>query len=271
MAHFRRLLSNGTVQTMKFSATFHDLAGKSVFISGGGSGIGEYLTEGFVAQGANVAFVQRSDASELCDRLEKKYGSRPLFVPCDVTDIPALQAAIAQAAEAHGDVEVLVNNAAWDNRHTLEELSPDGWDHMMNVNIRHHFFAAQAVAPGMRRAGGGSIINYSSISYMMGNEGYPAYVSAKAGITGLTRGLARELGPDNIRVNALMPGWVLTSRQRELWADEASLKAHIDRQCLKLEIPPEAMVEPTLFLASAASTVMTGQALVVDAGVVVSG
>lgn len=256
---------------MKFSATFHDLAGKSVFISGGGSGIGEYLTEGFLAQGARVAFVQRSDATAVCDRLERTYGVRPLFIPCDVTDIPALKAAIAQAAEAHGDVGVLVNNAAWDNRHTLDGLSVEEWDHMMNVNIRHHFFAIQAVAPGMRAAGGGSIINFSSISYMMGNDGYPAYASAKAGITGLTRGLARELGPDNIRVNALMPGWVLTERQRELWADEASLKAHVARQCLKVEIPPEAMVEPTLFLASAASTVMTGQAMVVDAGVVVTG
>src|SRR5690606_34172814 len=117
----------------------------------------------------------------------------------------------------------------------------------------------------------GTIVNYSSISYMMGAGGFPAYATAKAGITGLTRALARDLGPDNIRVNALMPGWVLTERQRELWVDKESLQAHIDRQCLKLEIPPESMVEPTLFLASAASTVMTGQALVVDAGVVVSG
>jgi galactose dehydrogenase len=256
---------------MKFSATFHDIRGKSVFISGGGSGIGEYLTEGFVAQGARVAFVQRSDATALCDRLEKEHGERPLFIPCDVTDIPALKAAIAQAADAHGDIEVLINNAAWDNRHTLDELTVEQWDHMQAVNIRHHFFAIQAVAPGMRAMGGGSIINYSSISYMMGNDGYPAYAAAKAGITGMTRGLARELGPDNIRVNALMPGWVLTERQRELWADEESLKAHIDRQCLKVEIPPEAMVEPTLFLASGASTVMTGQALVVDGGVVVTG
>ena len=256
---------------MKFSATFHDLGGKSVFISGGGSGIGEYLTEGFLAQGAKVAFVQRSDASALCDRLEREYGARPLFIPCDVTDIAALQAAIARAAEAHGDIGVLVNNAAWDNRHTLASLSVEGWDHMQNVNLRHHFFTIQAVAPGMRAAGGGAIVNYSSISYMMGLAGIPAYEAAKAGITGLTRGLARELGPDGIRVNALMPGWVLTERQRELWADEASLRAHIDKQCLKVEIPPEAMVEPTLFLASAASTVMTGQALVVDAGTVFTG
>lgn len=256
---------------MKFSATFHDLRGKSVFITGGGSGIGEYLTEGFVAQGARVAFVQRSDATSLCDRLEKEHGERPLFIKCDVTDIPALRSAIAQAADAHGDIEVLVNNAAWDNRHTLDELTVEQWDYMQNVNIRHHFFAVQAVAAGMRKAGGGSIINYSSISYMMGNGGYVAYVAAKAGITGLTRGLARELGPDGIRVNALMPGWVLTDRQRELWVTPEGLGGHLNRQSLKIEIPPEAMVEPTLFLASGASTVMTGQALVVDAGVVVTG
>lgn len=256
---------------MQFAATFHDLRGKSVFISGGGSGIGEFLTEGFLAQGAKVAFVQRSDATALCDRLERQYGTRPLFIACDVTDIAALKDAIAQAAEAHGDIGVLVNNAAWDNRHNLDDLTPDDWDYMQNVNLRHHFFAMQAVAPGMRAAGGGTIVNYSSIAYMMGGDGFPAYVAAKAAITGLTRGLARELGPHNIRVNALMPGWVLTERQRALWADEASLKAHIDMQCLKLEIPPQAMVEPTLFLASAASTVMTGQALVVDGGVVVSG
>jgi NAD(P)-dependent dehydrogenase (short-subunit alcohol dehydrogenase family) len=256
---------------MKFAATFHDIAGQSVFISGGGSGIGEYLTEGFVAQGAKVAFVQRSDATAVCDRIEREYGTRPLFIPCDVTDIPALQAAIRQSADAHGDISILINNAAWDNRHTLDDLTVDQWDHMQNVNIRHHFFAIQAVVAGMRKRGGGSVINYSSISYMMGGSGYPAYAAAKSGITGLTRGLARELGPDNIRVNALMPGWVLTERQRELWADPKSLQAHIDKQCLKLEIPPEAMVEPTLFLASAASTVMTGQALVVDAGVVVTG
>jgi len=256
---------------MRFSATFHDLRGRSVFISGGGSGIGAYLTEGFVAQGARVAFVQRSDATELCDRLEKEHGERPLFIPCDVTDIPALKAAIGKAADAHGAIEVLVNNAAWDNRHTLDELTVEQWDYMMNVNLRHQYFAIQAVAPGMRSAGRGAIVNYSSISYIMGDEGYSAYISAKAGITGLTRTLARELGGHGIRVNALLPGWVLTERQRELWVTPEALQGHIDRQCLKLEIPPEAMVEPTLFLASNASTVMTGQALVVDAGVVVTG
>ena len=258
---------------MKFSAIFNDLKGQSVFISGGGSGIGEYLTEGFAAQGAKVAFVQRSDANAVCDRIGRDHGNRPLFIPCDVTDIAALQSAIAASAKAHGPVTVLVNNAAWDNRHGLDELDVAGWDHMQAVNIRHHFFAAQAVAPGMIAAGGGAIINYSSVSYMMGNAGYPAYVAAKAGITGLTRGLARELGPHNIRVNALMPGWVLTDRQRKLWVDEdgANLKEHLTRQCLPVEIDPFDMVEPTLFLASNASRMMTGQALVVDGGVVVTG
>jgi NAD(P)-dependent dehydrogenase (short-subunit alcohol dehydrogenase family) len=258
---------------MKFSATFHDLKGRSVFISGGGSGIGEFLTEGFVAQGAKVAFCQRSDATAFCDRIEKQYGVRPLFLKCDVTDVPSLQDVLARSAEAHGPITVLVNNAAWDNRHALEPFSVEDWDYMQAVNIRHHFFAIQAVVPGMKKAGGGTVINYSSISYMMGNGGYSAYTAAKAGITGMTRGLARELGPFNIRVNALMPGWVITDRQRELWVGEdgENLRNHLKRQCLPIEIPPFAMVEPTLFLASGASTVMTGQALVVDGGVVVTG
>lgn len=256
---------------MKDAATFHDLEGVSVFISGGGSGIGRNLTEGFVRQGAKVAFCQRSDASALCDELAERYGNRPLFLKCDVTDIPAYQQVLAAAAAANGTIRVLVNNAAWDNRHPMIPFTVEDWDYMQAVNLRHYFFAAQAVAPGMTAAGHGSIVNYSSISYMMGNGGYSAYTAAKAGITGLTRSLARELGPHGIRVNALMPGWVLTERQHREWVTEESLGAHLDRQCLPVEIQPEDMVQPTLFLASAASTVMTGQALVVDAGVVVTG
>lgn len=256
---------------ISISTTFSDLQGKSVFISGGGSGIGEFLTEGFVAQGAKVAFCQRSDATSVCDRIEREYGVRPLYLNCDVTDVEAYKAVLGEAAQTHGDIEVLVNNAAWDNRHTLEDMTPDLWDYMQNVNIRHQYFAIQTVVPGMRRKGGGAIINYSSVSYMMGNGGYVSYVSAKAGITGMTRGLARELGPDNIRVNALMPGWVITGRQKELWVTDEALGAHIARQCLKEPIAPGDMIEPTLFLASNASRMMTGQALVVDGGVVVTG
>lgn len=258
---------------LQFSARFGDLEGASVFISGGGSGIGEWLTEGFLAQGAKVAFCQRSDASALCDRLERDYGRRPAYFPCDVTDIPAYRDVLAQAAEANGPVTVLVNNAAWDNRYPLEPFSVEEWDYMQAVNLRHHFFAAQAVTPGMKAAGGGSIVNFSSIAYIMGIGSLAAYTTAKAGITGLTRSLARELGPHNIRVNALLPGWVLTQRQRDLWVkdDGSNLDEHIAMQALPVEIQPFDMVEPTLFLASRASRVMTGQALVVDGGVVATG
>ena len=255
---------------MKY-ATFHDLQGQSVYITGGGSGIGADLTEGFLEQGCKVAFVQRSDATGFCDEMEQKHGNRPLFIQCDLTDVEALRASIARTAAAHGDITVLVNNAANDKRHDLSPFEPADWDQMQAINLRPHFFTAQAVAPGMKAAGGGSIINFSSISYMMGNGGYSAYVSAKAGITGLTRGLARELGPDKIRVNALMPGWVLTQKQLDQWATPEGLAAHMDRQCLKEHLVPRDIVDGTLFLASNTSRMMTSQALVVDGGVVVTG
>jgi len=256
---------------MKLPARFDGLDGQSVFITGGGSGIGAWLTEGFISQGAKVAFVQRSDATGLCDRLEDEYGNRPLFAACDITDIDSLRTSIRRARTAHGPITVLVNNAASDNRHTLPDYSVDDWDRSININLRPHFFSAQEVVGDMRAGGGGSIINFSSISYMMGNADYPAYVAAKSAITGLTRGLARELGPDNIRVNALMPGWVLTDRQKDLWVTPEGLAAHLERQCLKREILPEDIVAPTLFLASSASEMMTSQALVVDGGVVMTG
>lgn len=252
-------------------ATFHDLSGASVFITGGGSGIGAALTEGFVEQGANVAFVQRSDATAFCDEVAARHGRRPLFMCCDITDIPALQNAMAEAASVHGPIGVLVNNAANDTRHTLAGTSVADWDAAQAVNLRPHFFTIQAAAPGMIAAGGGAIINVSSISYMMGNAGYPAYVAAKAGITGLTRSLARELGQHRIRVNALMPGWVLTPRQMELWATPEGLSEHLARQCLPEHLVEDDIVEAALFLASGTSRMMTGQALVVDGGVVVSG
>lgn len=253
------------------SYTFADLQGVSVFITGGGSGIGAALTEGFLQQGAKVAFVQRTDASEFCDAMEAKYGVRPLFILCDIIDIDALKAALQQAVDAHGTIKVLINNAAVDNRHRLQDYDPADWDQSLNVNLRPHFFTAQWVAAGMKALGGGSIINFSSISYLMGNAGYPAYVAAKAGITGLTRGLARELGRDNIRVNALLPGWVMTERQKELWVTPQALDEHLARQCLNQLLQPEDMIAPSLFLASDASRAMTGQALVVDGGVVVTG
>ncbi|MDP6967513.1 MAG: SDR family oxidoreductase [Gammaproteobacteria bacterium] len=256
---------------MDISASYQDLKGKSVFITGGGSGIGAFLTEGFLAQGAKVGFVQRSDASEFVATMQEKYGVAPLALTCDIADVAALKAAMAQVAEAHGPIQVLVNNAANDKRHSLRETSVEEWDKGQDINLRPHFFAAQAAADGMQAVGGGSIINISSISYMMGNAGYPGYVAANAGITGLTRGLARELGPEKIRVNALMPGWVLTDKQLQMWATPEGLAAHMERQCLKEHLKPEDILGATLFLAADASRMMTGQALVVDGGVVTTG
>ncbi|WP_370227790.1 SDR family NAD(P)-dependent oxidoreductase [Cognatishimia sp.] len=253
------------------SATFHDLKGKSIFITGGGSGIGAFLTEGFLAQGAQVAFVQRSDSTAFCDEMEAKHGARPLFIKCDITDIDALKAAISQSAQAHGDIDVLVNNAANDKRHSAAEVDTEFFDWMMAINLKAYFFACQAVAEGMKAKGGGSIINFSSISYMMGNAGYPLYTTANSGINGMTRSLAREFGPDKIRVNALAPGWVLTDKQKEMWVTPEALEAHLSRQCLNDTLSPEDIVGATLFLASESSKMMTGQAMVVDGGVVVTG
>lgn len=256
---------------MALTATFHDLMGVSVFITGGGSGIGAALTEGFLQQGAKVSFVQRSDASEFVRLMEQKYAVAPHFIQCDISDVAALQAAIRQTEVLQGAISVLINNAANDARHSLGDYSVDAWDSSMAVNLRPHFFSAQAVAPSMRKLGGGSIINFSSISYMMGNAGYPAYAASKAAITGLSRSLARELGADNIRVNSLIPGWVLTDKQIEMWANPEDLAAHMQKQCLKQHLAPQDVVDATLFLASQASRMVTGQALVVDGGVVVTG
>lgn len=252
-------------------ATFPDLRNASVFITGGGSGIGASLTEGFLAQGARVAFVQRSGAAAFVDEMEAKTGNRPLFLECDVTDVSLLKQRVDEAAAAHGPVTVLVNNAANDQRHKTLEVDESFYDWSQSINLKSYFFACQAVIPGMRAAGGGSIVNFSSISYMMGNAGYPVYTACNSGINGLTRSLAREFGPDRIRVNALAPGWVLTEKQLDKWATPEGLDAHLARMCLKEHLKPEDIVGPTLFLASRISGAMTGQALVVDGGVVVTG
>jgi NAD(P)-dependent dehydrogenase (short-subunit alcohol dehydrogenase family) len=251
--------------------TYPDLRSASVFITGGGSGIGASLTEGFLRQGARVAFVQRSDATAFVEEMAQATGNRPLFIPSDITDIPALQAAISRASKAHGPITVLVNNAANDKRHKTAEVDEAFWEWSIAINLKAYFFAIQAVVPGMKAAGHGSIINFSSISYMMGNAGYPVYTTANSGINGLTRSIAREFGPDRIRCNALAPGWVLTQKQKDLWVTPEGLQAHVDRQCLKDTLEPQDIVGGTLFLASSASKMMTGQALVIDGGVVVTG
>ena len=252
-------------------AVFPDLKGASVFITGGGSGIGASITDGFLQQGARVAFVQRSDASAFCDEMEDKHGVRPLFLPCDITDMAALKVAIARAAEEHGAISVLVNNAANDKRHETLSVDEAFWDWSQAINLKAYFFACQAVLPGMQAAKAGAIINFSSVSYMMGNSGYPSYTTANAGITGMTRSLAREFGPDGIRVNALAPGWVLTQKQLDMWADPKSLADHLEKQCLKEHLAPDDVVGGVLYLASNISRMMTGQVMVIDGGVVTTG
>ncbi|MEM9523517.1 MAG: SDR family oxidoreductase [Pseudomonadota bacterium] len=250
---------------------YPDLRDVSVFVTGGGSGIGASLTDGFLAQGARVAFIGRSDATAFVDDMAAKHGRAPLFLQGDITDTARLRSAIQEAAEAHGPITTLVNNAANDKRHLTSEVDDAFWNWMIDINLKAYFFACQAVIPDMKKAGGGAIINFSSISYMMGNAGYPIYTAANSGINGLTRSLAREFGPDRIRVNALAPGWVLTQRQKALWVTEEGLRAHLDRQCLKDALEPGDIVGGVLFLASASSRMMTGQALVIDGGVVVTG
>lgn len=250
---------------------FTDIAGKSVFITGGGSGIGAALTDGFLAQGARVAFVQRSDATAFCDEMQARHGNRPLFIACDITDIAGLQAAIETAADAHGAVQVLINNAANDTRHSTVEVTEEFWRWSSDINLKCYFFACQAVIAGMRDNGSGTIINFSSISYKMGLAGMPVYTASNAAITSLSHSLAREFGPDNIRVNSIAPGLVLTERQKELWLTPQGVAEHLKLQCLKQPLVPADIVGTALFLASGASRMMTGQCLVVDGGVVVPG
>lgn len=249
---------------------FPDLKGRSVFVTGGGSGIGAALTEAFLRQGAKVAFCQRSDGTAFCDAMEAATGNRPLFLPCDISVVDQLQLTLATAAKAQGPITVLVNNAANDQRHETLKTDQAFWDWSINVNLRSYFFACQSVLPGMQAAGGGSIINFSSISFMMADKGYAAYITANAGIVGMTRTLAREFGPDRIRVNAVAPGWVLTERQKALWVTPEALAAYLARQCLPDPIAPEDVAGTVLFLASDAAKMMTSQTLILDGGYISS-
>lgn len=250
------------------SAIYPDLKDKSVFITGGGSGIGAALTEAFIAQGAKVSFVQRSDASQFCAQIAEKYERQPLYIPCDITDINALKQAMDEAVQKNGPIEVLINNAASDNRHKFEDTNVDDFDAGIAVNLRPHFFTAKHVAENMAANGGGSIINFSSIAHHLAGDQYPVYITAKAGIAGLTRALADTLGKDNIRVNSVLPGWVLTDRQLELWANEKDIQTHLEKQSIPERLQPEDMIGIVLFLASSSSRMLTRQSIAVDGGVV---
>jgi D-xylose 1-dehydrogenase len=249
-------------------AIYPSLADRVVFITGGASGIGESLVEHFCAQGARVTFVDIAEAPSraLIERIAAKGKSRPDFIACDLRDVEALRAAIAATAGKHGPIRVLVNNAGNDDRHRSEDVSVDYWDERMAVNLRHQFFAAQAVRPQMRDAGGGSIVNFGSITWMVGDGDCPAYVTAKAAITGLTRALARELGPENIRVNCMIPGWVMTERQVKLWLTPDGERQIDDRQCLKSRLYPPDIARMVLFLAADDSRMCASQNFIVDGG-----
>lgn len=245
-------------------ARYPSLQDRQVLVTGGATGIGACLVEQFVAQGAKVGFIDiAAEAGEaLAARLP---GSR--FVSADLTDIAALQEAIGQLrAQLGGLFTVLLNNAANDRRHSLESVTPADWDAGLQVNLKHQFFAAQALLPDMRSAGFGSIINFGSISWMLKQGGMPAYTTAKAAVQGLTRSLARDLGPHRIRVNTLAPGWVMTEKQLKHRVDDAA-RAEIARgQCINAPLMAEDIARMALFLAADDSAMCTAQDFIVDGG-----
>jgi D-xylose 1-dehydrogenase len=255
----------------KTLARFPSLAGKTVLITGGATGIGAAFVEHFFDQGAKVAFFDiDTDAGEaLADQLGADLAEgqvRPMFLRVDLTDIDALRKGIADVRSAFGPIGVLVNNAANDKRHRIEDVTPEFYDAGIAVNIRHQFFAAQAVAEDMKQLGGGSIINLGSISWMLKQGNFPVYVTAKSAVQGMTRGLARDLGPFGIRVNTLVPGWVMTEKQKRLWLDDAGRRALKEGQCMEGELLPAHLARAALFLASDDSRMMTAQDMVIDGG-----
>jgi NAD(P)-dependent dehydrogenase (short-subunit alcohol dehydrogenase family) len=250
-------------------ATYPSLTDRVVLISGGASGIVADMVRAFAGNGARVGFldVQDEPAERLVFELDGDVRHAPLYVHCDVTDIDALKAAIEGVRARLGPVAVLVNNAANDQRHAIDEVTADYWDNNFDVNLRHQFFAAQAVHPHMKELGFGSIINFSSISWRFGADQMVAYSTAKGAVVALTRALARSFGPDNIRVNAIEPGAVITERQRELWfKTQDAVDQTVGRQLIRRVLLGEEIARTALFLAADDSRMITKQSIVVDAG-----
>ena len=250
-------------------AQYPSLANRVVFVTGGATGIGADIVEAFARQRARVAFLdlQAEAGGALVEKIAARGEPKPLCLKGDVTDIPVLQAAIARVRQETGPIGVLVNNAANDRRHRVDDVTVEMWDETQNINLRHHFFAAQAVRPHMRELGGGSIINMSSIAWRFGAAEMPAYATAKAAVVGLTRALARAFGPDNIRVNAIEPGGGMTERQRQLWyKTEESVQAMVERQLIRRVLLGEEIARAALFLAADDSCMITKQSITVDAG-----
>ena len=249
-------------------ATYPSLRDRVVVVTGGASGIGEQIVREFARQGAQVAFldVQNEAAARLVTQIRADGHAEAYFQQCDLTDLNAVGECIRGLIGKFKTVDVLVNNAANDARHSTAEVTPEYWDQSMAVNLRHQFFASQTVIPVMKKAGRGAIINMSSICWMVPSVGMPVYVTAKAAIVGLTRTLAHELGPDNIRVNCILPGAILTDRQKQLWFTEAYKAEILSRQSLKRMILPEEVARLVLFLAADDSSAITSQSYIIDAG-----
>jgi len=248
-------------------AIYPSLKGTPVIISGGASGIGEGIVRAFAAQGSKVGFVDiAADAGNKLAAELNAAGGTVKFIPCDITDIDAYMAAIAEFQSAHGPALALVNNAANDQRHTIAEITPESWDKSLAVNLKHAFFATQAVAPGMIAAKRGSIVNFGSVSWMVGSSQLTVYTAAKAAAHGMSRSMAREYGPHGIRANTLVPGWIMTERQLKLWATPEAL-ANLDaQQLIAGRLYPEDIARMVLFLAADDSKMITGQDFVVDGG-----
>jgi len=244
---------------------YPSLKGKTVLITGGGSGIGEAMTRAFIAQGCNVGFLDYD--KEVSQRLVDELASDRLhFEYCDLRDIDALKQSVKAVSAALGHINVLVNNAARDDRHTLESVTSEYFDERIATNIKHQLFASQAVVADMEKAGGGSIINMGSTSWMIGQGGMPCYTTAKSAVQGLTRGLARDLGPKHIRVNCVVPGWIMTERQISMWLTEESEKELMQRQCVKRKLVPDDIARFVLFMASDEASACSNQTYIVDGG-----
>jgi len=248
-------------------ATYPSLHDAAVIVTGGASGIGMEIVRAFAGQQARVGFLDfdLDHGTALAAELQAS-GARVRFEACDLRDVGALRRAVAALAAAHGPARVLVNNAARDDRHRWEDVTPEYFDERMATNLRHMFFAIQAVAPGMIAAGGGSIVNLGSDSWWRAGGGFPAYTTAKAAVHGLTRGMARDLGPHRIRVNTLVPGWTMTERQKRLWVTPEKMAAQLSAQCLPDPIEPVYVARMALFLASDDGAMCTANNYMVEAG-----
>jgi NAD(P)-dependent dehydrogenase (short-subunit alcohol dehydrogenase family) len=253
---------------MSSLARFPSLQDRAVLITGGATGIGETLVEAFAAQGARVAFIDlaATEGEALAARLAGSSRNAPQFMAADLSQVDALRAAIAALRERTGPFSVLLNNAANDKRHAVEDTTPEFWDASTAVNLKHQFFTAQAVLPDMKALGGGSIVNFGSISWMLKQGGMPAYTASKAAAQGLTRCLARDFGPHNIRVNTLVPGWVMTEKQLKLWVTEETKQEIAKGQCINAPLMPQHIASMALFLAADDSAMCTAQDFIVDGG-----